>query len=140
MGIWKRKDPHDYQSKLATYDRNGDYFNSSNTDFNDQQIASGRDKTMDKNGIIMVMYSGVYRYNPVIIAQYGLANYGKYFKTGNISNRREFLKYADALVNMQGKDGALRYNFTFTKDYLHVKYYSGWVFGNGTRASFKRIL
>ncbi|MEH7503776.1 D-glucuronyl C5-epimerase family protein [Neobacillus drentensis] len=94
---------------MDSYDSNGKYFNGTA-----QKYGFNKDiMTMDANGIIMVKYSGGYQYNPVTIAQYALSNYGSYLDTKDDTYKNTFLKYAQALINVQGQDGALRYNFTW---------------------------
>lgn len=106
-----------HNGMMDSYNSNGIYFNGTVAKF-------GFDKnlmTMDQNGIIMVKYNGVYQYNPVTIAQYALSNYGSYLQTKNDAYKNTFLKYAQALINLQGQDGALRYKFAWKN------YHSGWV-------------
>lgn len=116
-----KKNGYKYEPYLATYKPFGDYFNASKRNFQTERL------TKDKNGIVMVKYGDQYQYNPVTIAQFALTSYGKYIKTSNVTDKNEFLKYADALIGLQGKDGALRYNFEYRKPYLHTKYKKGWV-------------
>jgi hypothetical protein len=116
-----KKNRYTYSSKLATYTPQGDYFHSSDNIYQTSRL------TKDQYGIVMVKYGSSYQYNPVTIAQIALTNYGKYVNTKNLSNKNVFIKYADALVRMQGKDGALRYNFEYSKSYLHANYKAGWV-------------
>jgi hypothetical protein len=54
----------------------------------------------DQSGVPMLDYHGKLglQYNPIAIAQYGLANYNLFRRTGDLGRRRRFLRAADWLV------------------------------------------
>jgi hypothetical protein len=92
----------------------------------------------DENGIPLLNYQGKIgkQYNPIAIAQYGLAHYNLYKKSGNQNSRSIFLKQADWLVvnserNKQGLEFWM-HHFDFEyKKILKAPWYSALAQGQG---------
>jgi len=92
----------------------------------------------DASGIPMLDYRGVIglHYNPIAIAQWGLANYNRFCETGDEVRRRKTLKAADWLTaNLeQNSHGLWVWNHHFDWDYrdpLKAPWYSGLAQGQG---------
>jgi hypothetical protein len=111
----------DYTRSFQEYTATGDYLNYSKV----KGFQKSRVK-LDENGIPLVLYFNQYQYNPVTIAQYGLYQYG-HSLSGDQEAYKSFIKIANYLVNMQDKQGALRYNFYYPSKHLGVNYNPGWV-------------
>ena len=79
---------------------------------------------IDRQGNPMVLYNGDYYYNPVTIAQFAFSSYAEYLRGEKDS--KEFLMAASKLVNMTGKDGALRYSFEWYNGNTGEVYEKGW--------------
>ena len=92
----------------------------------------------DRAGIPLLNYHGTVglQYNPIAIAQYGLANYNLFCRTGNPDRRRKFLVVADWLVDNLEQNGAgvWVWNHHFDWDYrtpLKAPWYSALAQGQG---------
>ncbi|MGL4730056.1 MAG: D-glucuronyl C5-epimerase family protein [Clostridium sp.] len=109
---------------LQDYNEFGDYLNyGKNKDimFNFPALK------MNLEQLPMVKYGEEYYYNPVTLAQYGLAVYGEYLD--NKATKEEFLRVVDKLLTLQDENGAFLYNFSW-RYYLNDKDYEpGWVSG-----------
>lgn len=82
----------------------------------------------DEEGIPLVKYGADFHYNPVTVSQFALTQYSRYME-GDVENLKVFFIAVDKLIDMQGSDGALRYNFRW-KYYLSGEVYEpGWVSG-----------
>ncbi|OQM77441.1 hypothetical protein BFN67_00935 [Pseudaminobacter manganicus] len=82
---------------------------------------AGRIK-LDADGLPMVRYGEEFQYNPVTIAQFGLAKDAQ----GDISGLK---KAADKLIDLQRSDGAFPYYFQFRPYMMTANYAPGWVSG-----------
>jgi heparosan-N-sulfate-glucuronate 5-epimerase len=92
----------------------------------------------DADGIPMLDYHGVIglQYNPIAIAQWGLANYNLFCQTGEDARWQKTLKAADWLVENleQNPHGLWVWNHHFNWDYrdmLKAPWYSGLAQGQG---------
>jgi heparosan-N-sulfate-glucuronate 5-epimerase len=115
----------------ATADRLGEYYML----FREKADYTGHH---DAAGIPMLDYRGVIglQYNPIAIAQWGLANYNCSCETGEGSRSQKTLKAADWLVaNLeQNAHGLWVWNHHFDWDYrdpLRAPWYSGLAQGQG---------
>src|SRR5690606_37240548 len=71
-------------------------------------------------------YEDGFHYNPLIVAQFGLHEYGKYH-LGEKSSLNKLIVLADWLIEVQDSDGAIRYDYNW-KHYLNDEpYEKGWV-------------
>ncbi|MGA2002266.1 MAG: D-glucuronyl C5-epimerase family protein [Terriglobales bacterium] len=93
----------------------------------------------DANGIPMLDYRGAIglQYNPIAIAQWGLANFNRFRQTGDETRLQRTLKAAHWLVvNLeQNSAGLFVWNHHFDWDYrdtLKAPWYSGLAQGQGT--------
>ena len=92
----------------------------------------------DAQGIPMLDYRGALgmQYNPIAIAQWGLANYNRYSETGEEAYRLKLLKAADWLCqNLEQNDRGLwvwnhRFDWEY-RDTLKAPWYSGLAQGQG---------
>lgn len=105
---------------MQLYRTDWDYLNMSLRNFESNRIYK------DANGIPMVQYYGKHEYNPVTTAQWALAAHGRYVRSKKESDLKEFISLSDGLLNMQGSDGAFRYQFTFKKPELDTVFKPGW--------------
>jgi hypothetical protein len=92
----------------------------------------------DSNGIPMLDYRGVIglQYNPIAVAQWGLANYNQFYATGDETRRQKTLKAAAWLCDHleQNPHGLWVWNHHFDWDYreiLKAPWYSGLAQGQG---------
>jgi hypothetical protein len=92
----------------------------------------------DAHGVPMLNYHGTIgiQYNPIAVAQYGLANYNQYIRTGDLGRRSKFICVADWLVaNLENNAAGLKvWNHHFDWDYrtpLKAPWYSGLAQGQG---------
>ena len=92
----------------------------------------------DSNGIPMLDYHGAIglQYNPIAIAQWGLANFNRFRENGDESRRQKTLKAADWLcTNLeQNSQGLWVWNHHFDWEYrdtLKASWYSGLAQGQG---------
>src|SRR5262245_14972239 len=93
---------------------------------------------LDSNGIPLLNYHGTIgvQYNPIAIAQYGLANYNFYKQLNSSKRAATFFRVADWLVENleQNKSGLWVWNHHFDWDYrtpLKAPWYSGLAQGQG---------
>lgn len=71
-------------------------------------------REFDKNYIPLFKFKEKDYYHPVVIAQYGLQEYNKFVKTGNLIHLKAAKNAADWLVNNQNdKNGIWYYHFDF---------------------------
>lgn len=112
-----------YRPHLQVYSATGDYLNYGATlnYHNDPSIA------FDDRGIPMANYDGRREYNPVTVAQYALSQHGRYLRGWEDAD--EFLRAADALLELQDSDGGLRYPFAYTYYLTGEVLEPGWVSG-----------
>ena len=115
----------------ATADRHGEYYML----FREKADYAGH---YDASGIPMLDYHGVIglQYNPIAIAQWGLANYNRFCENGNEARWQKTLKAADWLTaNLeQNAHGLWVWNHHFDWDYrdtLKAPWYSGLAQGQG---------
>jgi hypothetical protein len=92
----------------------------------------------DSNGIPMLDYHGTIglQYNPIAIAQWGLANYNRFCETGEDSRLQKTIKAADWLCSNleQNSRGLWVWNHHFDWEYrdtLKAPWYSGLAQGQG---------
>lgn len=92
----------------------------------------------DRHGIPMLDYHGTIglQYNPIAIAQYGLAHYNLWFRTEDLGRKSRFMRAADWLVgNLETNPfGVAVWNHDFDWDYrtrLLAPWYSGLAQGQG---------
>lgn len=92
----------------------------------------------DRDGIPLLDYRGTIgqQYNPIAIAQYGLANYNQWKRTGDEQRRVRFMTVADWLVaNLEINPGGLHvWNHKFDWEYrskLVAPWYSALAQGQG---------
>lgn len=78
----------------------------------------------DEKGLPQVKYGETFHYNPVTMAQFALSEYG-----GQQGPTPKFMVAVEKLLSMQGADGALRYDFPFTRYTTGEAYEPGWVSG-----------
>jgi hypothetical protein len=83
----------------------------------------------DKNGIPMVAYYGVLKYNPVTIEEVALFDYNQWKAYGSTTAKLTFFQLADWLVDNQTSDGLWLYNFAFQEQ--PVPWWSGMAQGVG---------
>jgi hypothetical protein len=108
-----------YAVGMQDYDTFGDYLNYST--FEGFKVYK-----LDKKGIPLVKYGDKYQYNPLMVAQYALHEYGKYFKGERLARDR-FINLVDWLVEYQSDDGAFRNNFAWKHSLNPEPYEPGWV-------------
>ena len=92
----------------------------------------------DANGIPMLDYRGTIgrQYNPIAVAQWGLANYNQLRRTGHPARREKVVRCADwLLANLdQNPNGLWFWNHKFDWEYrdtLRAPWYSGLAQGQG---------
>jgi putative cell wall-binding protein len=83
----------------------------------------------DKAGIPMVLYNGALEYNPVTIAQFGLARHADWVGTHDPAALAGVVKMADWLLANQTVDGRWLYTFAFGPE--PVPWWSGMAQGQG---------
>jgi alpha-tubulin suppressor-like RCC1 family protein len=113
----------DYTPYIAVFEPFGNYLNASKTF---KFVESDRIK-FDENGIPKVKYGTEYYYNPVTVSHHALYVHGCYLNGTRSLN--DFLLVADKLIDMQGADGAMRYDFPFLYYVTGKTYNPGWVSG-----------
>jgi heparosan-N-sulfate-glucuronate 5-epimerase len=119
-----KENGYNYQKYMQKYSVNNDYLNFSTAK------SFPKDKfTWDANGVPMVKYGTRIEYNPVTVAQAALHYHGKFLKTGDPQYKDKFFNQVEALIRLQSKDGAFRYNFSYRIPHLHVNYKPGWISG-----------
>jgi hypothetical protein len=83
----------------------------------------------DSEGIPVVDYGeDKYEYNPVTIAQFGLAMYGQYLR-GNSEAKPKLMRAVQKLLSMQDSSGAFRYEFSLCCTPDGKAYRPGWISG-----------
>lgn len=81
----------------------------------------------DDNGIALKQYGDNFEYNPTIIAQYGLNQYGNYIETRDKDYFEKAKLQADYLLEIQDKDnGKFYYNFDFEVGGTNQKMEAPW--------------
>jgi putative cell wall-binding protein len=83
----------------------------------------------DGAGIPVTPVHGVPQYNPVTIAQYGLAHQGRWISSHDAADRATMIQMADWLVDHQTSDGRWLYTFAFGSQ--PVPWWSGMAQGQG---------
>lgn len=112
-----------YRPHLQIYSATGDYLNYGATlNYHDDPSVA-----FDERGVPMASYSGRKEYNPVTVAQYALSQHGRYLRGKGSAD--EFLRAADALLELQDENGALRYPFDYTYYLTGEVLERGWVSG-----------
>lgn len=112
----------DYRYSSRDYDPLGKYLSS-------LYLASYTNNSkikMDEYGLPMVNYDGVYHYNPVTMAQFGLAAYAQYLDNNPVAEDL-FIRAADKIVSMMDSDGSLRYSFSWYNYNAKKPHEVGWV-------------
>lgn len=114
-----RDQKNDAAPRTQEYRPEGDYLNYGKTTFHRPS-----DKLkLDTDYLPMVLQSGEFRYNPVTLANFALAEHGR--------GSALFLVAAEKLRSIQGVDGALRYDYTYRHYAVTHAYAPGWVSGMG---------
>jgi hypothetical protein len=102
-----RHDGVSYKHQIQDYSATGDYLNyGAYLDY-----TGDPNVTFDRGGIPRVKYGSSFEYNPVTIAQYGLAMYGRML--AGKATRADFLNVSNFLLRWQEESGALPYRFDF---------------------------
>lgn len=109
---YKEKDyePSDF---FVDYNYLGDYLNYSKT------------KEYEKPQIPKVRYGENYYYNPTIVAQFALTQYGKYIN-GNEQAYDLFIEAIEKIISMQDDTGAFTYDFKWKYYLTGETYKPGW--------------
>jgi hypothetical protein len=84
---------------------------------------------LDALGLPMVRYDTAYYYNPITMAQFGLAAHGRWLTSHAEPDSAAFIRASEALLAMVSDDGALRYPFPFSFYFLDRVIPAGWVSG-----------
>lgn len=108
--------------RYGEYKSTGDYLNYSRV----HSFPESENLKLDANGIPMVRYGTEFQYNPVTVSNYALHEYGRSLPG---KPNAQFWKAVDKLLEMQGADGALRYDFPFHHYAMTTTYPRGWVSG-----------
>lgn len=114
----------DYLPYMANYNNLGDYLN-----FGSAKGFTPDRFSFDNAGVPITRYGSEWHYNPVTVSQAGLHYYGKYLLTNDDKYKSLFMTQADKLIKMQGKDGALRYDFRYRVAHMGYRFQNGWVSG-----------
>lgn len=114
----------DYSRRLQKYTPLNDYLNYSTTKFYTE-----RHFRFDEQGLPLRRYGTEYHYTPVIIAEFGLTQYGRYLASGDQNFLDLFNHAARKLLEMQDEIGALRYPFEWRYYLTGEMYPVGWVSG-----------
>lgn len=82
----------------------------------------------DENGIVQFDYGGSIgtQYNPATIAQYALANYNFFLKTGQLDYKDQFLKQAEYLIHNFDEKGQDSIGYPYHFDYSSYELKSPW--------------
>jgi len=108
--------------KAQEYVAGGDYMNYGKTMIH----RDGPNMKIDEQGAPMVMQGGKFYYGPGTVAIAALAAHGRMLAG---EDKAKFLSISNKLAELQDKDGALRYPFTF-RHYSMGQYYKvGWTSG-----------
>jgi hypothetical protein len=108
---------------FVDYSFDGSYLN-----FEKKKIIRANDTVaFDANGVPQIRLHGLLYYHPVTVAQFALAEYGKYLTDHDQKSRTLFLNAARVLLSVQSADGALRYKFSFRYYLSNQVYDPGWV-------------
>jgi len=118
----KYKKLNRHARQIQQYDHNGDYLDWGATT---RYVASDR-MIFDSNGLPMVKYGQTFEYNPVTIAQYFLTAHGQRVNGGTTMSLDSAMA---KLLEMQGADGAFRYNFPWKHYTMDKPYEPGWISG-----------
>ncbi len=110
---------------VTPYASTGDYLRYGIT----VRIRPGPRIRLDSLGLPMVLYDTTYYYNPVTMAQFGLAAHGRWLAGRSAEDSTEFLRASEFLLTMVSGDGALRYPFPFTYYFSGTVAPAGWVSG-----------
>lgn len=121
LAAWHATDPI-LDANLRPYDPRGPYFH-----YADVWVREEPGSRFDDNGLPMVLAGEDYAYNPVTLAQYTLAVHARVLE--GEATLRQLRAAADALVGMQGPDGAFRYPFSWHYYLTGETYPRGWVSG-----------
>lgn len=82
--------------------------------YSDASIENSKKAKIDEQGIALKANEKDYVYNPTIIAQYGLEQYGNYIETSNEEYYKKAKLQADYLVKVQDKsNGKFYYDYDF---------------------------
>lgn len=105
-----------------TYTFDSDYLNYGKT----KSWRDGPIIKLDMDGFPMVKYGNEFQYNPVTLAQFALATYGK--SLGSASYVK-FIASVEKLLTLQDEEGAFRYDFTYRHYTSTTAYKPGWISG-----------
>ena len=111
---------YDDRPYLADYSTSGPYLGWG--------IVDHPKPVLDADGIPLARNGKAWVYNPVTIAQYALAEYGR-STIGVQAAGSTFVKLAARLVSMEGADGAFRYDYAWEYYLTKETYAPGWVSG-----------
>ena len=110
----------DHTPRLQIYDPLGDYLSYG-------QVVNHRESDLiafDESGVPMIRYGTEFHYNAVTVAEYALAEYGRYLAgTKPVSG---LLAGADRLLALQDERGALLYSGSWHHYLLSEPYAPGW--------------
>jgi heparosan-N-sulfate-glucuronate 5-epimerase len=122
---------HPEMNEMAPVERLGQYY----MPFTEKADYQG---PFDANGVPQLDYRGSIgvQYNPIAIAQYGLANYNRWLATGEAERRTAALRTADWLVDSLEPNGdglsVWHHHFDWEyRDLLQQPWYSGLAQGQG---------
>jgi hypothetical protein len=104
------------------YEFDNDYLNYGRT----TSWRDGPRIKLDTEGLPMVKYGSEFQYNPVTLAQFALAAYGKSLAG---DSREEFITAVEKLLTLQDKEGAFRYGFSYRHYTSAAAYKPGWTSG-----------
>jgi len=112
-----------YQKGIVDYRPEGHYFN-----YGVWASRYGERVRKSETGMPMVNYGGEFHFNPVTIAEYGLAEHGRWLSGER--TKADVEKIARFLVSMQSPDdGAFRYSFSWKHYLSDAPFEPGWVSG-----------
>jgi hypothetical protein len=121
LAAWQATEPI-LDENLRPYDPSGPYFH-----YADVWVDEGPGSRFDADGLPMVLANEEYVYNPVTLAQYVLAVHARVL--GGKESVEQLRRAADALLAMQGPDGAFRYHYSWHYYLTGETYTPGWVSG-----------
>ncbi|WJM96276.1 D-glucuronyl C5-epimerase family protein [Pseudomonas defluvii] len=108
--------------RSGVYSATGDYLNYSRI----HTFRESKNLKLDAEGLPQVRYGSEFHYNPVTISNYALHEYGSSLPG---KPNAQFWKAVQKLIEMQGDDGAFRYDFPYRHYAMRKPFPSGWVSG-----------
>jgi len=121
MAEWRETEP-DHRSNLVPYDPDGPYLH-----YAEIWLEADEGSRLDRRGVPMVLADGEYHYSPVTVAQYALAVHARLLL--GTATRDDLRAAADALLALQGADGAFRYPYRWTYYLTGETFEPGWISG-----------